>query len=1179
MIYITFFAFLFLAAAFFLYSPLCRYLRVSKDYSYEASFRKAGKELHGESRKKGSGRGKSGKNSSVKKSSAGSGHVKKAFTHGHRISVSEAQEKNIGFTFFVIIMAAAFLLRVMVAFLASLKGYQGQEYDMNCFKAWAQMVYSDGFRKFYLSESFHDYPPGYMYILYVAGFIRSIFNADGNGSFFVLIIKLPAILADLGIGWIIYHTASVRFRERGAAILTALFLFCPPVFLDSAIWGQVDSVFVFFVALMIYLIFRDKMIPSYFVFAVSILIKPQALMFTPVLIAAVLDKFILHHNFKVKVFFKNLLSGLAAVAAMFILMMPYGLSRAVSQYTSTVTSYPYASVNAYNLWTFFGKNWQDQNQKLLGISYRAIGTFMIVLIVAFVIFFCIKSKSDSKYFFAAAFIAVSVFTFSVRMHERYMYPAIIFSILAFSLRPRLELYEAYVMTAVADFFNMAYVLFFYNAQKYYDVHPAMNQACFIIALVFVILSVFLITRVLHLKKGPGYVVTLAVTGLFAAYVAGGKHLSGFDGAIVSLSAPVIVTCAFMIICAIRYYVLPQSETAEASVYEASAEAAWKKDRVTDHEQTIRASVPLSKMTRRDYIYMGIITVVYAVVAFSNLGNHSAPHTDYSFVKSGPVTVDFGSEKTVSSIWDFLGYENNPKYNIQYSSDSDPDSTGSWTTLYDDSNSWDAGSVFQWNQTQVSFNARFIRISPSTGQTEDSINELVFADPEGKAITPVNKDTAQFRNLFDEQKYFTGIISYKEGTYFDEIYHARTAYEMIHKLYCYENTHPPLGKELIALGVLIFGMDPFGWRFMGTLLGVLMLPVIYNFAKKFFHDSRFACVTTLLFAFDFMHYTQTRIATIDVFVVFFIMLSYYFMYVYTQMSFYDTSLKKTFLPLTLCGITMGLGIASKWTGIYSAAGLAVIIFIQFYKRIREYIIASHSPEGETNGIKHSYIVKNFPRLMRNTVLFCCLVFLIIPAVIYVISYIPFNDGSDRTLLAKVLNAQKTMYDYHSQLKATHPYSSKWYQWPVMYRPIWYYSRVVNATMREGISAFGNPLVWWAGIPAFVYILYLGFRKKDKNAGFLVIGYLAQYAPWFLVNRVVFIYHYFPSVPFITVMVAYCLKNFCDVNPKKRKYAVWTYVAAAIILFIMFYPVITGTPVSLSYVKHFLKWSEQWVLVSG
>jgi predicted membrane-bound dolichyl-phosphate-mannose-protein mannosyltransferase len=166
-------------------------------------------------------------------------------------------------------------------------------------------------------------------------------------------------------------------------------------------------------------------------------------------------------------------------------------------------------------------------------------------------------------------------------------------------------------------------------------------------------------------------------------------------------------------------------------------------------------------------------------------------------------------------------------------------------------------------------------------------ELVFRNSEGKIITPVN--AGEYATLFDEQELAVDRATNMNGTYFDEIYHARTAYEMINHYYCYENTHPPLGKEIMALGIMIFGMNPFGWRFMGTLFGVFMVIVMYLFARQFFKSTKYAALTTLLFTFDFMHFVQTRIATIDVFVVLFIMLSYYFMYKYTQLSFYDTPL--------------------------------------------------------------------------------------------------------------------------------------------------------------------------------------------------------------------------------------------------------------------------------------------------
>ena len=95
----------------------------------------------------------------------------------------------------------------------------------------------------------------------------------------------------------------------------------------------------------------------------------------------------------------------------------------------------------------------------------------------------------------------------------------------------------------------------------------------------------------------------------------------------------------------------------------------------------------------------------------------------------------------------------------------------------------------------------------------------------------------------------------DNMYFDEIYHARTAYEMIKHENLYEITHPPLGKGLMSIGIRIFGMNPFGWRFMGTLIGILMLPVMYLLAKRLTRRTTFAVVATFLLMFDFMHFAR------------------------------------------------------------------------------------------------------------------------------------------------------------------------------------------------------------------------------------------------------------------------------------------------------------------------------------
>ena len=145
-------------------------------------------------------------------------------------------------------------------------------------------------------------------------------------------------------------------------------------------------------------------------------------------------------------------------------------------------------------------------------------------------------------------------------------------------------------------------------------------------------------------------------------------------------------------------------------------------------------------------------------------------------------------------------------------------------------------------------------------------------------------------LVDEQDTVPEEPSYFNGMIFDEIYHARTAYENIHNMSVYEWTHPPLGKLIIALGILIFGMKPFGWRIMGALFGVAMVPLMYVFAKRIFKRTDFAFITAGLWAFDCMHFTQTRIATIDVYGVFFILLMFFFMYEYVRQDYFAAPLK-------------------------------------------------------------------------------------------------------------------------------------------------------------------------------------------------------------------------------------------------------------------------------------------------
>jgi hypothetical protein len=426
-------------------------------------------------------------------------------------------------------------------------------------------------------------------------------------------------------------------------------------------------------------------------------------------------------------------------------------------------------------------------------------------------------------------------------------------------------------------------------------------------------------------------------------------------------------------------------------------------------------------------------------------------------------------------------------------------------------------------------------------------------------------------LIDEQGFVPEHVNNMNSTYFDEIYHGRTAYEFIHHLGVYEWTHPPLGKSVISLGIIMFGMTPFGWRFTGALFGVLMIPLMYILSKKLFAETRWAFFATFIFTFDFMHFAQTRLATIDVFVTFFIMAMYLFMLMYCSLNFYEKSVHKhgafirSLIYLLCCGICAGLACAVKWEGVYALLGLPVLFFYTLNKRRREYLHVQNV-DNNTN-------TERFPAYAAITIAACLVFFVVVPVFIYGASYFQYLQTPNHDGMEAIIKNQGDMLSYHANLESEHPYSSYWFQWPFMIRPIYYYSGTVNDTIKTGISSFGNPAVWYAGIAALFYCIRRQSKKFSFAILFLFIAYASNYLPWALISRTTYIYHYFPSVPFVCLMAAFMFKDWVDVRSKRLTYA---YMAATFALFIAFYPTLSGMPVYMWFVNSFLRWMPTWVL---
>lgn len=1064
--------------------------------------------------------------------------------------------------------------------------YRGYEFDMNCFSGWAESAFENGLSKFYISDGFHDYPPGYIYILYVLGALKHLFALDG--AVWWVVLKLPSIVADIAVGFLAYKVSHEKFGEKAGCVAATFAMLNPTVIFNTCIWGQVDSVLAFLAMLSVFLLSEKKTVPAIFVFAAAVLIKPQAVFFAPLILFGIAEETFTADGFDKKKFVKIVCWSITAVLCMFVMFMSFGANPAegikiiIAQYIETVSQYKYMTVNAFNIYGLLGANWMDLTGAVSAVSYIMMAG--VVLFSGYVFF---KLKGKEKYYITAFILVFGIFMVAPKMHERYAFPAIFALIMVFASVPSQKHFAYYGLFSMAQFFNIAWVLLVYSQDSgYYYRSPSVCMGSFINLAIFV-------WTMIGFSKVPAEAKNTKKTVKTTVKTEKKRTSGGF-----ALSEKAMKIGAF------------------------------------------------------DIAVMVIVTAVYGCTAFCKLGDKYAPQTETEFCGNS-VTVDLGEEHEISNTAFYLGarnLESDRNLKFEYL-----DESGAVVK----SDERDSANVFVWTMSEdINVSARYVTISsnctdnPSDPSDRLYVREVCFLDRDGNTITPSNIDEAGVDTLFDEQDYLSN-KSYMSGTYFDEIYHPRTAYEFLNGMSVYEWTHPPLGKILIGIGISIFGMVPFGWRFVGVLFGIFMVPIVYLFAKRCFGNRWFAALACVMFTFDFMHFTQTRLATIDTYVTFFIMLMYYFMYKYYKMSFYDTPLSKTFVPLGLSGVCFGLSVASKWTGIYAGAGLAVIFFMTLFSRYREYRYALLSPNGETDGISHKTVTETFSPNAIKTIIFCCVMFVVVPFAIYALSYIPYMNTPSGNGFATIFENARSMLTYHGKtvVSETHPYSSYWFEWPVIYRPIWYFSNTLDNGLRQGISAMGNPAVWWVGIPAAAYCTarailiplknknYFGKNKniftavyaavfavlcfvagvssadndslvrlmpcmllysavfvgvfalctafdcklEGKSARtpiFLIIGYFANYMPWMLVLRTTYIYHYFPCVIFVVLMIVYSIKELYGDTVHKKTFAAGTAVYALLTvgLFVLFYPVLSGSPVSLEFAQNWLKWFSSWVLVA-
>ena len=560
------------------------------------------------------------------------------------------------------------------------------------------------------------------------------------------------------------------------------------------------------------------------------------------------------------------------------------------------------------------------------------------------------------------------------------------------------------------------------------------------------------------------------------------------------------------------------------------------------KETGKAS--MVKLDKKDAAIIASISTLFFIVAVYNVGLTRIPSTTWG-VKQGTLTLQLEGPTKVDSMYLFVNSD------VDITSAISVPNGDTWTAkAYVSTHAYYQWLYLDLNETTTD------RIRMRFYFDAGDIIEIAVVDADQKQanIVSISSDdlaTAPIDNLIDEQKLFENPPTFRSETMFDEELFVRASQQYLnHQEPTAEETHPPLGKLIIAAGIAVFGFTPFGWRIFGVVFAALMIPIIYYLGFALFKTKAAATIASSLLALDFMPFAMGRIGTVDTFLLFFILLSTLFFYLnYEKMV---SGSKPDFKLIVLGLIAFSLAFSVKWIAIFGFLGEAAVFLLAG-------VFGSSPIIGKTARLK---------TLIRPILIITCLV-PIIGAIIYFGTFIPYASLGHS--LSDIWKAQWGMLGYHTEMGYyNHPNASNWYEWPMDLSPLWFVTKSFPWGMLSTISAMGNPLIWWVGLVAILSSIADGIKLKWPHL-FLGVLYIAQLIPYALISRYLFIYHYYAEVPILALATAGLVHEMWY-KPKQRRYVV-ILVAAAAIFFAVFYPVISGQPIPQWY-SGYLHWFRDW-----
>lgn len=349
-----------------------------------------------------------------------------------------------------VLLLVAFVVRVL---LFPLQGYAN---DMATFSYWFNTAATQGIRPFYTyvmaNVGWVDYPPFNVYLFYAFGSLAKAFSGSISTIYFV---KLVPTLFDIATSALIFMFMRRKLTFNQSIVATSLYAFNPAIIYNVAVWGQFDAIYTFLLLVSVLLALKRKPEASAVVFAVGLLTKPQAIALLPLVVVLIFKKDGI----------KRLLTSITAFAAtILVVILPFEWSNPVTFlseiYFSAYGNYQYTSINAFNLWGMFGLWVPDGNLYILGwLLFGAFAAFTMV-----VLYKRLHISGNMLALYAAFLLFFAFFMLPTRIHERYLFPAIVMLVLLVPFSKKIR--PLYITLTSTLFVNQAYVLYYLNMNAF-----------------------------------------------------------------------------------------------------------------------------------------------------------------------------------------------------------------------------------------------------------------------------------------------------------------------------------------------------------------------------------------------------------------------------------------------------------------------------------------------------------------------------------------------------------------------------------------------------------------------------------------------------------------------------------------------------------------------------------------